>query len=90
MKHTFSSELTSPIFGRVGGGLFFMSSNTSAIHTKKSDLKGDTSVSFRGIETGGILAFFLEIFISYRFGIRKDAFRSSMYEFMVGHCFRVF
>lgn len=37
-----------------------------------------------------VLAFFLEIFIRHRFGIRKDALRSSMYEFVVGQGFRVF
>lgn len=31
---TFSSEPTSTIFGRVGGGLFFMSSKTSTTNTK--------------------------------------------------------
>lgn len=34
MKLTFSSEVTSAIFGRVGGGLFLMSSKTSVTYMK--------------------------------------------------------
>lgn len=42
IKLTFSSVLTSAIFGRVGGGLFFMSSKTSTAYMKYGQLMEDS------------------------------------------------
>lgn len=44
-KLTFSSELTSAIFGGVGGGLFFMSSKTSTTYMKHTQYM-ENSVGF--------------------------------------------
>lgn len=82
IKLTFSSELTSAIFGGVGGGLFLISSTTSATHMKHGQFMEDCVrlSSSQRYQTGAINTFIFEIFVSNSFSVGEDSLCSSMYE----------
>lgn len=85
---TLSSELTSAVFGGVGGGLFFMSNKTSTTYIKHVSFMENCG---KPRQTGETLhTFIFEIFISNSFCVREDSFCSSMNKFMMCKGFGIF